>query len=182
MPRLAAPGVHMYVLTQRLTSQAQVCPQPAQYMGKLRLTFPSALTIPSLVQSHCSVPVPGCPPLGLESLRVSDNQLEASSSQSFGLGPHRGRLNIQVSALTQSKATPRTFFPVCPLQSWPTPYCPPGPDHHVLCPQSGLEDGDLYDGAWCAEQQDAEPWLQVDARHPTRFSGVITQGRNSIWR
>ncbi|XP_047601999.1 probable carboxypeptidase X1 isoform X2 [Lutra lutra] len=85
---------------------------------------------------------PGCPPLGLESLRVSDSQLEASSSQSFGLGPHRGRLNIQ----------------------------------------SGLEDGDLYDGAWCAEQQDTEPWFQVDARHPTRFSGIITQGRNSIWR
>lgn len=37
----------------------------------------------------------GCPPLGLESLRVSDSRLEASSSQSFGLGPHRGRLNIQ---------------------------------------------------------------------------------------
>ncbi|KAB0395051.1 hypothetical protein E2I00_020034 [Balaenoptera physalus] len=85
---------------------------------------------------------PDCPPLGLESLRVSDNQLDASSSQSFGLGPHRGRLNIQ----------------------------------------SGLEDGDLFDGAWCAEQQDAKPWLQVDARHPTRFSGIITQGRNSIWR
>ncbi|XP_046535925.1 probable carboxypeptidase X1 isoform X2 [Equus quagga] len=85
---------------------------------------------------------PGCPPLGLESLRVTDSQLEASSSQSFGLGPHRGRLNIQ----------------------------------------SGLEDGDLYDGAWCAEEQDSEPWFQVDARHPTRFSGVITQGRNSIWR
>ncbi|XP_058143420.1 probable carboxypeptidase X1 [Dasypus novemcinctus] len=85
---------------------------------------------------------PGCPPLGLESLRVSDSQLEASSSQSYGLGPHRGRLNIQ----------------------------------------SGLEDGDLHDGAWCAEQQDAEPWLQVDAGRPTRFSGVITQGRNSVWR
>uniref|UniRef100_A0A8C0JQD3 Probable carboxypeptidase X1 n=1 Tax=Canis lupus dingo TaxID=286419 RepID=A0A8C0JQD3_CANLU len=84
----------------------------------------------------------GCPPLGLESLRVSDSQLEASSSQSFGLGPHRGRLNIQ----------------------------------------SGLEDGDLYDGAWCAEEQDTEPWFQVDARHPTRFSGIITQGRNSVWR
>uniref|UniRef100_A0A5F9DVE2 Carboxypeptidase X, M14 family member 1 n=1 Tax=Oryctolagus cuniculus TaxID=9986 RepID=A0A5F9DVE2_RABIT len=85
---------------------------------------------------------PGCPPLGLESLRVSDSQLEASSSQSFGLGPHRGRLNIQ----------------------------------------SGLEDGDLYDGAWCAEQQDTEPWLQVDARTPSRFSGIVTQGRNSVWR
>ncbi|XP_054988464.1 probable carboxypeptidase X1 isoform X2 [Sorex araneus] len=85
---------------------------------------------------------PGCPPLGLESLRVSDSQFEASSSQSFGLGPHRGRLNIQ----------------------------------------SGLEDGDFFDGAWCADEQDPEPWLQVDARRTARFSGIITQGRNSIWR
>lgn len=52
----------------------------------------------------------------------------------------------------------------------------------TFCPQSGLEDGDLYDGAWCAEQQDTKPWLQVDAKTPVRFSGVITQGRNSIWR
>ncbi|XP_067833157.1 probable carboxypeptidase X1 [Heptranchias perlo] len=36
-----------------------------------------------------------CPPLGLESLRVEDTQIRASSSQRFGLGPHRGRLNIQ---------------------------------------------------------------------------------------
>lgn len=52
----------------------------------------------------------------------------------------------------------------------------------TLCPQSGLEDGDLYDGAWCAEQQDTEPWLQVDAKNPVRFSGIVTQGRNSVWR
>ncbi|XP_044783793.1 probable carboxypeptidase X1 isoform X2 [Bubalus bubalis] len=103
---------------------------------------PSVTTSPSGTLDLPKKQEPDCPPLGLESLRVSDNQLDASSSQSFGLGPHRGRLNIQ----------------------------------------SGLEDGDLFDGAWCAEQQDAEPWLQVDARHPTRFSGIITQGRNSIWR
>lgn len=59
----------------------------------------------SLVPSHCSVPAPGCPPLGLESLRVSDSQLEASSSQSFGLGPHRGRLNIQVSSPGSEQGT-----------------------------------------------------------------------------
>ncbi|KAF4023386.1 hypothetical protein G4228_015368 [Cervus hanglu yarkandensis] len=103
---------------------------------------PSVTTSPAGTLELPEKQEPDCPPLGLESLRVSDNQLDASSSQSFGLGPHRGRLNIQ----------------------------------------SGLEDGDLFDGAWCAEQQDAEPWLQVDARHPTRFSGIITQGRNSIWR
>ncbi|XP_054553402.1 probable carboxypeptidase X1 isoform X2 [Talpa occidentalis] len=103
---------------------------------------PSVTTSPAGALDPPKQQKPDCPPLGLESLRVSDSQFEASSSQSFGLGPHRGRLNIQ----------------------------------------SGLEDGDLYDGAWCAEKQDTEPWFQVDARHPTRFSGVVTQGRNSIWR
>ncbi|MBN3299224.1 CPXM1 carboxypeptidase, partial [Amia calva] len=82
-----------------------------------------------------------CPPLGLESLRVSDTQLRASSTERFGLGAHRGRLNLQ----------------------------------------SGIEDGDLYDGAWCAGHKDTNQWLEVDARRPTLFTGVILQGRNSIW-
>ncbi|XP_069016829.1 probable carboxypeptidase X1 [Embiotoca jacksoni] len=82
-----------------------------------------------------------CPPLGLESLRVDDSQIQASSYQRLGLGPHRGRLNIQ----------------------------------------SGIEDGDLYDGAWCADFKDKHQWLEVDAIHLTRFTGVILQGRNSIW-
>uniref|UniRef100_A0A8C0T0V3 Carboxypeptidase X, M14 family member 1 n=1 Tax=Canis lupus familiaris TaxID=9615 RepID=A0A8C0T0V3_CANLF len=110
--------------------------------GPLVTAKPPVTTTPAGALDPLEEQEPGCPPLGLESLRVSDSQLEASSSQSFGLGPHRGRLNIQ----------------------------------------SGLEDGDLYDGAWCAEEQDTEPWFQVDARHPTRFSGIITQGRNSVWR
>ncbi|KAL7849828.1 hypothetical protein SRHO_G00191770 [Serrasalmus rhombeus] len=82
-----------------------------------------------------------CPPLGLESLRVKDAQLQASSYKRRGLGPHRGRLNIQ----------------------------------------SGIEDGDIYDGGWCARYEDKDQWLQVDALMATRFTGVITQGRNSIW-
>ncbi|XP_047656424.1 probable carboxypeptidase X1 [Tachysurus fulvidraco] len=82
-----------------------------------------------------------CPPLGLESLRVIDAQLQASSYKRRGLGPHRGRLNIQ----------------------------------------SGIEDGDNYDGAWCAMHEDKKQWFQVDALRATRFTGVIVQGRNSIW-
>ncbi|KAL2099253.1 hypothetical protein ACEWY4_005733 [Coilia grayii] len=82
-----------------------------------------------------------CPPLGLKSLRVKDSQLSASSSERVGLGPHRGRLNIQ----------------------------------------SGLDDGDQYDGAWCASVKDKNQWLQVDALRPTLFTAVILQGRNSIW-
>ncbi|XP_056239107.1 probable carboxypeptidase X1 isoform X2 [Seriola aureovittata] len=85
--------------------------------------------------------VPQCPPLGLESLKVKDNQLKASSYKRRGLGPHRGRLNIQ----------------------------------------SGIEDGDIYDGAWCAQYRDQNQWLEVDARQQTRFTGVILQGRSSIW-
>ncbi|XP_040904079.1 probable carboxypeptidase X1 isoform X1 [Toxotes jaculatrix] len=82
-----------------------------------------------------------CPPLGLESLKVKDTQLRASSYKRRGLGPHRGRLNIQ----------------------------------------SGTEDGDIYDGAWCAQYRDKKQWLEVDALRPTRFTGVILQGRSSIW-
>lgn len=48
-------------------------------------------------------------------------------------------------------------------------------------PQSGLYDGDFYDGGWCAGQEDTEQWLEVDARRLTNFTGVITQGLNSIW-
>ncbi|KAM4625752.1 putative carboxypeptidase X1 isoform 2-T2 [Polymixia lowei] len=47
--------------------------------------------------------------------------------------------------------------------------------------QSGIEDGDLYDGAWCAEYKDQNQWFEVDAIHLTLFSGVILQGRSSIW-
>ncbi|XP_030211606.1 probable carboxypeptidase X1 [Gadus morhua] len=82
-----------------------------------------------------------CPPLGLESLRVDDNQLRASSVQRPGLGAHRGRLNIQ----------------------------------------SGIEEGDLYDGAWCAQHQDRQQWLEMDAVEMTLFTAVILQGRSSVW-
>ncbi|CAN2388343.1 zinc ion binding [Pristimantis euphronides] len=82
-----------------------------------------------------------CPPLGLESLRVSDHQLRASSIKRYGLGSHRGRLNIQ----------------------------------------SGIYDDDFYDGAWCAGEKNKNEWLEVDARRLTRFTAVITQGKNSIW-
>ncbi|KAK5896538.1 hypothetical protein CesoFtcFv8_009684 [Champsocephalus esox] len=85
--------------------------------------------------------VPQCPPLGLESLKVKDHQLSASSSRRRGLGPHRGRLNIQ----------------------------------------SGIEDGDIYDGGWCSRLRDRSQWLQVDALKLTRFTGVVLQGRASIW-
>lgn len=52
----------------------------------------------------------------------------------------------------------------------------------LVCFQSGIEDGDQYDGAWCAEYKNKNQWLEVDAIHLTLFTGVILQGRNSIWR
>ncbi|MCJ8739660.1 hypothetical protein PDJAM_G00049760 [Pangasius djambal] len=93
-----------------------------------------------------------CPPLGLESLRVKDAQLQASSYKRRGLGPHRGRLNIQARQMLSQPSL-----------------------------KSGIEDGDIYDGAWCALHEDKKQWLQVDALRATRFTGVIIQGRSSIW-
>ncbi|XP_061083901.1 inactive carboxypeptidase-like protein X2 [Conger conger] len=82
-----------------------------------------------------------CPPLGLETLKIDDFQLHASTIKRYGLGAHRGRLNIQ----------------------------------------AGLNEDDFYDGAWCAGRNDGLQWFEVDARRLTKFTGVITQGRNSLW-
>ncbi|KAG8430466.1 hypothetical protein GDO86_020547 [Hymenochirus boettgeri] len=82
-----------------------------------------------------------CPPLGLETLKVTDFQIHASTVKRYGLGAHRGRLNIQ----------------------------------------AGVNENDLYDGAWCAGRNDAHQWIEIDARRLTKFTGVITQGRNSLW-
>ncbi|KAM6897731.1 inactive carboxypeptidase-like protein X2 [Xenentodon cancila] len=82
-----------------------------------------------------------CPPMGLETLKIDDFQLHASSTKRYGLGAHRGRLNIQ----------------------------------------AGLYEDDLYDGAWCAGRDDPLQWLELDARRLTKFTGVITQGRSSLW-
>lgn len=82
-----------------------------------------------------------CPPMGLETLKIDDFQLHASSTKRYGLGAHRGRLNIQ----------------------------------------AGLYEDDLYDGGWCAGRNDPLQWFEVDARRLTKFTGVITQGRSSLW-
>ncbi|TRY69612.1 hypothetical protein DNTS_032733 [Danionella cerebrum] len=142
-------------LTLNLTEKATNKPQPAEdhsqgekntsdYGKEMKKETTGAKQIKGKINIYfnlLSLSPLDCPPLGLESLRVSDDQLQASSSLSFGLGAHRGRLNIQ----------------------------------------SGLEDDDEYDGAWCAGTEDQEQWLQLDARRQTLFTGVILQGRNSIW-
>ncbi|KAK6482205.1 inactive carboxypeptidase-like protein X2 [Huso huso] len=47
--------------------------------------------------------------------------------------------------------------------------------------QAGIYEDDFYDGAWCAGRKDLLQWFEVDARRLTKFTGVITQGRNSLW-
>ncbi|XP_015345751.1 adipocyte enhancer-binding protein 1 [Marmota marmota marmota] len=80
-----------------------------------------------------------CPPIGMESHRIEDNQIRASSMLRHGLGAQRGRLNMQ----------------------------------------AGANEDDYYDGAWCAEDDSQTQWIEVDTRRTTRFTGVITQGRDS---
>uniref|UniRef100_A0A8C2KCF0 Carboxypeptidase X, M14 family member 2 n=1 Tax=Cyprinus carpio TaxID=7962 RepID=A0A8C2KCF0_CYPCA len=101
----------------------------------LQLCFLTAAQIPG------SSLLTDCPPLGLETLKIDDFQLHASSMRHYGLGPHRGRLNIQ----------------------------------------GGLYEDDLYDGGWCAGRNDPLQWFEVDARRLMKFTGVVTQGRSSLW-
>ncbi|XP_055552245.1 adipocyte enhancer-binding protein 1 isoform X2 [Falco cherrug] len=80
-----------------------------------------------------------CPPIGLESHRIEDDQILASSMLRHGLGAQRGRLNMQ----------------------------------------AGTNEDDFFDGAWCAEDDSRAHWIEVDTRRTTKFTGVITQGRDS---
>ncbi|XP_063214745.1 adipocyte enhancer-binding protein 1 isoform X2 [Chroicocephalus ridibundus] len=80
-----------------------------------------------------------CPPIGLESHRIDDDQILASSMLRHGLGAQRGRLNMQ----------------------------------------AGTNEDDFFDGAWCAEDDSRAHWIEVDTRRTTKFTGVITQGRDS---
>nr|XP_010967853.1 PREDICTED: adipocyte enhancer-binding protein 1 [Camelus bactrianus] len=80
-----------------------------------------------------------CPPIGMESHRIEDNQIRSSSILRHGLGAQRGRLNMQ----------------------------------------AGTNEDDYFDGAWCAEDDSQTQWIEVDTRRTTKFTGVITQGRDS---
>ncbi|KAF5923724.1 hypothetical protein HPG69_019512 [Diceros bicornis minor] len=80
-----------------------------------------------------------CPPIGMESHHIEDNQIRASSMLRHGLGAQRARLNMQ----------------------------------------AGATEDDYFDGAWCAEDDPQTQWIEVDTRRTTKFTGVITQGRDS---
>lgn len=45
--------------------------------------------------------------------------------------------------------------------------------------QAGATEDDYFDGAWCAEDDSQTQWIEVDTRRTTKFTGVITQGRDS---
>ncbi|KAK1903879.1 putative carboxypeptidase X1 [Dissostichus eleginoides] len=135
-------------LERRSSRSVKIAKKPKTILKKPKLVPKKKPTVVKKSKPHVKYrasqseeAVPQCPPLGLESLKVKDHQLRASSSRRRGLGPHRGRLNIQ----------------------------------------SGIEDGDIYDGGWCSQLRDQSQWLQVDALRLTRFTGVILQGRASIW-
>ncbi|KAJ7305100.1 hypothetical protein JRQ81_010939 [Phrynocephalus forsythii] len=81
-----------------------------------------------------------CPPIGMESHRIEDDQILGSSMLRHGLGAQHGRLNMQ----------------------------------------TGANEDDYFDGAWCAEDDSRIQWIQVDTRRTTKFTGVIIQGRDSL--
>ncbi|RXN08786.1 inactive carboxypeptidase X2 [Labeo rohita] len=39
----------------------------------------------------------------------------------------------------------------------------------------------MFDGGWCAGRNDPLQWFEVDARRLMKFTGVVTQGRSSLW-
>ncbi|XP_076127254.1 inactive carboxypeptidase-like protein X2 [Alosa pseudoharengus] len=44
--------------------------------------------------------------------------------------------------------------------------------------QASANDDDLNGGAWCANPEEKQHWIEMDARTMTEFTGVITQGRD----
>ncbi|NWV30551.1 AEBP1 protein, partial [Grantiella picta] len=104
------------------------------------------------------------PPIGLESHRIEDDQILASSMLRHGLGAQRGRLNMQV------RVTPCAH---------PTDHGDTLTHTQLTAPQAGTNEDDFFDGAWCAEDDSRAHWLEVDTRRITMFTGVITQGRDS---
>ncbi|KAM6951759.1 inactive carboxypeptidase-like protein X2 [Aplochiton taeniatus] len=127
--------------TGKTTADAKAAKGPNKKAEKSKK---SALKIPNSISETEAQYKPvkeDCPPLGLETLKIDDFQLHASTMRRYGLGAHRGRLNIQ----------------------------------------AGIYEDDLYDGGWCAGRNDPLQWFEVDARRLTKFTGVITQGRSSLW-
>ncbi|XP_040011340.1 inactive carboxypeptidase-like protein X2 [Xiphias gladius] len=53
--------------------------------------------------------------------------------------------------------------------------------HRARLNMQGSDDEEnMRGGAWCANSEDRIHWFEVDARRETEFTGVITQGRDSV--
>ncbi|RLV76319.1 hypothetical protein DV515_00017104 [Chloebia gouldiae] len=68
---------------------------PLQQRRKVSVPIPGVTGTPCWGGSHHPLLSPGCPPIGLESHRIEDDQILASSMLRHGLGAQRGRLNMQ---------------------------------------------------------------------------------------
>lgn len=65
---------------------------------------------------------PECPPIGLESHHIEDNQIRASSMLRHGLGAQRGRLNMQVG-VWRGRSPSHTGAPPPAQPHHPTGWC-----------------------------------------------------------
>ncbi|CAL8347076.1 unnamed protein product [Lota lota] len=45
--------------------------------------------------------------------------------------------------------------------------------------QGSDDEDNMRGGAWCANSEDKDHWLEIDGRKDTEFTGIITQGRDS---
>lgn len=54
------------------------------------------------------------------------------------------------------------------------------PQRARLNMQGSDDEDNRRGGAWCANSEDSIHWFEVDARKETEFTGVITQGRDSL--
>ncbi|XP_023814360.1 inactive carboxypeptidase-like protein X2 [Oryzias latipes] len=54
------------------------------------------------------------------------------------------------------------------------------PQRARLNMQGSDEEDSMRGGAWCANSEDTVHWFEIDARKETEFTGVITQGRDSL--
>ncbi|XP_068460764.1 inactive carboxypeptidase-like protein X2 [Clinocottus analis] len=54
------------------------------------------------------------------------------------------------------------------------------PQRARLNMQGSDDEENMRGGAWCANAEDRNHWFEIDARRETEFTGVITQGRDSL--
>lgn len=54
------------------------------------------------------------------------------------------------------------------------------PQRARLNMQGSDDEDNMRGGAWCANAEDTIHWFEIDARRETEFTGVITQGRDSL--